>query len=225
MYKKLQHLHEGMVGVTVRARVSRLWLSIPNKDGPHTCNLMLLDEQDYAIHAIINPEIWMNFSNLIFEGNEYDISHFTTRYSSGILRPVRFDMCISFTHHTIDEHVFHNDQMIPFHHFDIEYIGNLRNILGTYYDPSSPRDSIDVMGFMEDLQPPRILQTMYGPKIVVEFSINDNTKTAKVIVCPITVPYVTTLFQEGLQYLVVVILSSVKICCDESMQLDNFVLL
>ncbi|KAK1385327.1 hypothetical protein POM88_023062 [Heracleum sosnowskyi] len=138
---------------------------------------------------------------------------------------VRSHICISFTHHTIVERVIHNDQMIPFHHFDIEYIGNLRNILGAYYDPSKPQYSIDVMGFMADLQPPRMIRTKYGPKAVVNFPINDGTKTAEVTICPEAVPSVITLFQDGLQQPVVVILASVKFCCDKSMHLDNFVLL
>ncbi|KAK1404411.1 hypothetical protein POM88_004016 [Heracleum sosnowskyi] len=128
---------------------------------------------------------------------------------------VHSHICISFTHQTTVEHVIHNDQMIPFHHFDIEYIGNLRNILGAYYDPTKSQYSIDVMGFMDDLQPPRIIGTKYGPKAVVKFSINDGTKTAEVTICPETVPYVISLFQNGLQQPVVVILASVKICCDK----------
>ncbi|KAK1394310.1 hypothetical protein POM88_013366 [Heracleum sosnowskyi] len=121
--------------------------------------------QHYAIHAIISPEIWMNLTNFIWEENVYDISNFNTRPATKKLRPVRSHMCISFTHHTIVENVIQDVLPIPFHKFDFAEIGSLH-----------------VMGFMEDLQQPRILQTKYGGRPFVEFTINDETKSSKVVV-------------------------------------------
>lgn len=53
--------------------------------------------QDYHIHASIYPDVWDLFSNVLLEGNLYEISHFLTREATGIHRPVSSKMSVTLT--------------------------------------------------------------------------------------------------------------------------------
>ena len=78
--------------------------------------------QDCHVFAFVNRVIWHDVSNIILEGNAYDIHNFIVMEPAGLLRPVSSDKIIVFAHDTIVHPVPFEINTIPRHKFELKTI-------------------------------------------------------------------------------------------------------
>ncbi|XP_074326834.1 uncharacterized protein LOC141664776 [Apium graveolens] len=70
----------------VRARITRMWPSFSRIQQFRGVNLIVLDLEDCHVFAFVNRVIWHDVSNIILEGNIYDIHNFVVMEPAGLMR-------------------------------------------------------------------------------------------------------------------------------------------
>ncbi|KAK1374264.1 hypothetical protein POM88_030457 [Heracleum sosnowskyi] len=88
-YDRLDALDESKVSWTIKVVVTRTWNTLTKETGVLKAhNLILLDDTNNHMHAVVRPEIWKYFGPNIHEGTMYRISNFVVKEAIGKLRPV-----------------------------------------------------------------------------------------------------------------------------------------
>lgn len=119
MFHKLEQLNKLRSDLKIQVRVTRMWPSVGNNGKLTGFNMILLDQEDYHVHAFVHSEIWNDLQNHVFEGNIYDFKNFVTQNATGTFRPVNTNMSIVLTNLTIVTPVLLEVGTIPGYKFDI----------------------------------------------------------------------------------------------------------
>lgn len=90
------------------------------------------------MHAMVNPDLWINYNNAILEGGLYQITNVRVRQAFGCYRPVSTSKCITFVPSTIITPYIPDNHLIPDHKFEFKPLGELFDIVDSYQPYEKP---------------------------------------------------------------------------------------
>ncbi|KAL8132596.1 replication protein A 70 kDa DNA-binding subunit B-like [Apium graveolens] len=128
-YDRLEILDYSTTDWKIKVRVTRMWAAKSNKTS--VCkryNLILIDDDNYHIHAFVNASKWEKVKKDIKEGSIYIIATFEVYDAIARLRPVSSKMTITFTEDTIVKPVEEDDHLIPVNKFEFVTLDELSNL-------------------------------------------------------------------------------------------------
>ncbi|KAK4588160.1 hypothetical protein RGQ29_019237 [Quercus rubra] len=103
----------------VKIRISRMWNAINSKNNDIiSLDMILIDEQNNSIHAIIRNNIAKKLKPLLQEGKFYELSYFQVVDGNALYRPIDNDIKIMFTLKTGTKEIKEIDVDIPRHKFE-----------------------------------------------------------------------------------------------------------
>lgn len=169
-----------------------------NYNGYVDCSFFISCAQNTHVCAFVSPQIWNQYNGLITAGLCYFISNLRVCATTGLLRPVSSSKVITFIPSTtvvLDEH---DDGIIPNQKFELlplrdmyhhpwfsatdqiptYAIGNIL-ILNLLYRSCLKYffllkyNVTDCIGVVENLEQPVILQSRFGPRELIRFSLSD----------------------------------------------------
>ncbi|XP_074351610.1 replication factor A protein 1-like [Apium graveolens] len=165
----------------IRVRVTRMWPSFRDAGANFMgINLILLDDDDYHVHAFVNREVWQVWNHFIEEGSVYDISRFLTVDAAGKLRPVSSPNIFFFTNVTVCQQIVNPPINIPMHKFEFKTIESLYSAFFFDEQDEVPIFSTDVVGVVSNIQPVRNIAMRYREKILFRFDLEDTWHSVKV---------------------------------------------
>ncbi|KAL1824227.1 hypothetical protein ACET3Z_011005 [Daucus carota] len=129
MFNRLNSLQLSRTDWKIKIRVTRAWDSFSSSHEFIGMNLIIIDEEDYHIHAFVVAEACASLGSYFFEGNMYIIENFATRRSIGYLRPVTSAMCIILNQSTSVTPVPLELGLIARHKFEITELGDVYSII------------------------------------------------------------------------------------------------
>ncbi|XP_074351789.1 uncharacterized protein LOC141690933 [Apium graveolens] len=157
----------------------------PSKEGKYALKgykLLLLDDDDFHMHAFVYADNWRSFRKDIVEGNVYVITNFYTREANGTMKPTSSKYLINFSNSTSVQKLVDDDFMIPRHKFEFVDLGELFSIASGYENAKSPEFATDIIGAVKDFEPVILIDTMFGKRDIVKFRITDRRYSHKVSV-------------------------------------------
>ncbi|KAL4619660.1 hypothetical protein ACB092_06G096100 [Castanea dentata] len=96
-----------------------MWNAINSKNNDIiSLDMILINEQNNAMHAIIRTNIVKKFKPLLQEGKLYELSYFQVVDGNALYRPVDNDFKIMFTLKTSIKEIKETDVDIPRHKFE-----------------------------------------------------------------------------------------------------------
>ncbi|XP_063949119.1 uncharacterized protein LOC108222654 [Daucus carota subsp. sativus] len=171
----LSALDDSKTSWTLKVRVTRIWQTRYGNGFVDRHNLILLDCLDNQILAIVNPDLWQRFSNVLMEGRIYTIVNVLVRNATVDFRPVPNSKMILLTNFTsITPHV-HDTGMIARHKFNYKTLQELDYLVGRDGQENYHALSVDVIGLLENLQPLERVQGKESLIDVVKFRISDGS--------------------------------------------------
>ncbi|XP_074374189.1 uncharacterized protein LOC141714575 [Apium graveolens] len=167
----------------VRVRITRMWPSFSRIQQFRGVNLILLDSEDCHVFVFGNRVIWHDVSNIILEGNAYDIHNFIVIEPAGLLRLVSSDKIIIFVHDTIVHPVPFEVNTIPRHKFELKTIPEIFELAISLSEHVPPVHAIDIVRMTQNIEPVKEVYTQFGEKnnvvkICVWDQFTDNVGTA-----------------------------------------------
>ncbi|KAL1806316.1 hypothetical protein ACET3Z_029384 [Daucus carota] len=180
MFNSLRSLELSKTDWKIKIRVTRMWNSFFTNRELIGMNMILIDIEDYHIHAFVVAEACASLGSYFFERNMYIIENFATRRSIGYLRPVTSAMCIILNESTSVTPVPLELGLIARHKFEITELGDVYSIIRNLAPDQLPLYALDVIGLLEDLQPLQKVQTNDGLEDVVKFRIYDGSNSCYV---------------------------------------------
>ncbi|KAK1395936.1 hypothetical protein POM88_005799 [Heracleum sosnowskyi] len=143
-------------------------------------NLILLDDDNFHVHAYVYADKWQSISKIMVEGGLYEVSNFYTKDALGSFKPVSSKILINFSPSTKVEKIEEDDFMIPMHKFEFVDLSDLFGIVSAYVDDDKPDYSTDIIGVLEDFENEKKIPTMYGENNIAKFRITDGRHSHKV---------------------------------------------
>ncbi|KAL1823972.1 hypothetical protein ACET3Z_010750 [Daucus carota] len=140
--------------------------------------MILLDDDNYHVHAFAYAKTWKAFEDRMEEGGLYIISNFYTKEALDSLKPVSCKNLINFSPSTTVEKLEDDDFMIPAHKFEFIDLGDLYGIANSYTNTDFP----DYSAVIEEFERVTEIPTMYGDRPIVRFRLTDGRNSHMVTV-------------------------------------------
>ncbi|XP_074374598.1 uncharacterized protein LOC141715009 [Apium graveolens] len=164
----------------VRVRITRMWPSFSRSQQFRGVNLILLDSEDCHVFAFVNRVIWHDVSNIILEGNTYDIHNFIVIEPVGLLRPVSSDKIIIFAYDTIVHPVPFELNTIPRNKFELKTIPEISELAMSLSEHEVPVHAIDIIGMAQNIEPIKQVYTRFGEKKFLRFELFDGSNVVQI---------------------------------------------
>ncbi|KAK1360109.1 hypothetical protein POM88_044583 [Heracleum sosnowskyi] len=176
MFDNLASVDTSRTNWRIKIRVTRIWpKSTDNGNIFRGMNLILLDSEDFHVHAFAIPEIWNGIANIIVEGNLYEFFNFTVIEATGPLRPVSSNYMIRLNQLTTVNHLFGYPVFIPRNKFELSDIEQINDFATLSDTNGNATYAIDVVGVVETIEPVNVIQTHYGPRQFIRFTLYDGS--------------------------------------------------
>ncbi|WOG93005.1 hypothetical protein DCAR_0312284 [Daucus carota subsp. sativus] len=221
MFNSLRSLELSKTDWKIKIRVTRTWNSFSTNRELIGMNMILIDIEDYHIHAFVVAEACASLGSYFFEGNMYIIENFATRRSIGYLRPVTSAMCIILNQSTSVTPVPLELGLIARHKFEITELGDVYSIIRNlapdqfslkYIKAATDRFDIpvDVLGVMLDIGDVKVEDSAATPTTCVRFNLYDGRNMTRVVCSGEIVQSLLPILEGDFQTNPIVILSSMK---------------
>lgn len=103
----------------VRIRISRMWDAVNSNNNEFiSLDMILIDEQNNAIHAVIRKNVAKKFKHLLQEGHLYALSNFQVDTCNATYRPIHAEKKIIFLLTTKIKELEETEISIPSHKFE-----------------------------------------------------------------------------------------------------------
>uniref|UniRef100_A0A2N9FJU1 ATP-dependent DNA helicase n=1 Tax=Fagus sylvatica TaxID=28930 RepID=A0A2N9FJU1_FAGSY len=103
----------------VRIRISRMWDAVNSNNNEFiSLDMILIDEQNNAIHAVIRKNVAKKFKHLLQEGQLYALSNFQVDTCNATYRPIHAEKKIIFLLTTKIKELEETEISIPSHKFE-----------------------------------------------------------------------------------------------------------
>ncbi|XP_017256410.1 replication protein A 70 kDa DNA-binding subunit C [Daucus carota subsp. sativus] len=169
MFDHLADLEKSRTDWKIKAWVTRLWPTNNAESGVvKGFNLILLDNDNYHLHAYVYPDTWKAIGKDVKEGGVYIFEGFQVRDTYGRLRPVSTNIDLRFLNSTKIQAV-EEDIMIPKHKFEIMEVGDFSNKVVSL----RLMRMLNVMGMIEEWEPASRVPTRYGERETLRFKLSD----------------------------------------------------
>ncbi|XP_074342929.1 uncharacterized protein LOC141680661 [Apium graveolens] len=158
----------------VRVCITRMWPSFSHIQQFRGVNIILLDSEDFNVFAFVNRVIWHDVSNIILEGNAYDIHNFIVMEPAGLLIHISSDKIIIFAHDTTVHPVPFEVNTIPRHKFELKTIPEISELTMS----CAPY----IVGMAQNIEPVKEVYTRFGEKNFLRFELFDGSNVVKICV-------------------------------------------
>ncbi|XP_074356667.1 uncharacterized protein LOC141696422 [Apium graveolens] len=186
MYDSLSSIDSSRTTWKIKVRITRMWTSTSaskeEKDALKGYNLLLLDDDDFHMHAFVYADNWRSVGKDIVEGDVYVIRNFYTREAKGTMKPTTSKYLINFSNSMTVQKLIGDDFMISRHKFEFVDLGELFSIASGYENIEIPEFATYIIGVVEDFEPVILIDTMFGKRDIVKFQITDGRYSHKVSV-------------------------------------------
>ncbi|XP_074355890.1 uncharacterized protein LOC141695551 [Apium graveolens] len=164
-----------------------MWSSTSgSKEGKYALkgyNLLLLDDDDFHMHAFVYTDNWRSVGKDIVEGDVYVISNFYTREAKGTMKPTTSKYLINFSNSKSVQKLIGDDFMIPRRKFEFVDFGELFIVVSGYENAESPEFATTffyiyayIIGVVEDFEPVLHKVSVWGQ---LDVETNKNYEKAK----------------------------------------------
>ncbi|XP_074363580.1 uncharacterized protein LOC141704170 [Apium graveolens] len=206
----------------VRVRITRMWPSFSHIQQFRGVNLILLDSEDCHVFAFVNRVTWHDVSNIILEGNTFDIHNFIVMEPAGLLRPVSSDKIIIFAHDTIVHPVPFEVKTIPRHKFERKTIPEISELAISLSEHVHPVYAINIGGMAQNIEPVKEVYTRFGEKKFLRFELFDDSNVVKICVWDQVTDDVANALEGNVVYPPIVILTTMRpLIHNGSLQIRN----
>ncbi|KAK1372516.1 hypothetical protein POM88_028709 [Heracleum sosnowskyi] len=102
VHQHLASLDDTRLNWTIKVRITRMWVKTNDLHDILQYHLILVDCENTQMHAIVSPELWQLFPNVIHEGSLCTITNLRVIPSFGHFRPIKqMQKMMSFLHTTV----------------------------------------------------------------------------------------------------------------------------
>ncbi|KAL1806424.1 hypothetical protein ACET3Z_029492 [Daucus carota] len=148
-----------------------MWATNSDDGIPNGFNLILLDDQNYDMHAHISTSIWDYMKNSLGSEKVYDIATFKVVDVAGNERPVQSPLCIMFTPETTVHEVPDINSSIPKMKFNLLQLQQIYEDYRHYVENATFAN--DIIGVLENMQSLIFDNQISGPEPMIKFWIGD----------------------------------------------------
>ncbi|KAL1803056.1 hypothetical protein ACET3Z_031703 [Daucus carota] len=182
MFNSLRSLELSRTDWKIKTRVMGMWASFASNFEFIGMNMILLDTEDFHVHAFVISEAWDSLDVSVFEGTTYIIENFITRRARGYLRPVTSNIDIILNESSSVTPVPLELGRIPRHKFEITELGDIYSIVSNLAPGEDSTYALDIIGAIEQFHKSKKIPTKIGERDVVRFIITDGSISHNVTV-------------------------------------------
>ncbi|KAL1823760.1 hypothetical protein ACET3Z_010538 [Daucus carota] len=210
MFARLCSLQISRNDSKIKIRVTRTWDSFSDNEEFIGMNMIIIDVEEFHIHAFVIPEACSSLGFPIFEGNMYVIENFVTRRAIGDLRPVTSDVCIIINESSNVTPVPLEIGRFPRYKFEITELGDVYSIARNLAPYQLPIYAIDIVGIILDCGEVEVDVSGNGERNYVRFNIYDGRNMVRVMFWDEKIELLKPLFDRDFPTNPIVILSSMQ---------------
>ncbi|KAL1806428.1 hypothetical protein ACET3Z_029496 [Daucus carota] len=173
MFNSLRSLELSRTDWKIKTRVTRMWASFATNFDFIGMNMILLDTEDFHVHAFVISEAWDSLDISVFEGSTYIIENFITRRARGYLRPVTSNIDIILNESSRVTPVPLELGRIPRHKFEITELGDIYSIVSNLAPGEDSTYALDIVGVILDLGDVKVDVSDSETRVYVRFNLYD----------------------------------------------------